>query len=666
MGPLLDSVTDYLVRQSWQIPAVFVLVAAACWGVRKASAHWRYLLWLVVLAKCLVPGLISVPLAVMPQKTELPPASIAVPSPVAAVEAKNERAIEHAAPVDKPVSSMPQDAAAPFGRHTVPRVDLSLRSWLTIVWLPGAGLFLVYASIRAWTTHRRLKQSRRRADREIRTMVAELTERLGLKKAPAVYIVDAVAQPFVWGWLRGSIYLPKQFITTGTREQREAILTHELAHVARWDAAANLVQILAQAMFFFHPMVWWTNRQIRREREKCCDEIVIASLGIAPKQYGEAIVNALVAEYETSQAFASLAVAGRLKHIEERIQTILCPNRRFYHRPSWPAVTTAMLLAACAVPTALILTARGGTAEPPSTRASQTAAQPAVGAAAEAKVKRPSTEADARPVRGKVIDENGKPVAGADVWLPVYTRERHVLHTKADSQGRFALEVPSAWLAEAQPWNQATSLWAHAEGRQLGTAKALLSQEVVDALIQLGPATDTAFVVLTPEGRPCVGALVAPYYVKAGLGYEPLPEELAARVGARTDAEGRVRLPAVSRDVLFQVRVSTREFGIQLQRTDKSEPLAIVGQAIRLRPVCKVEGRVIADQPEMTRASGWFLPQKNTQATRPRGRPKASPMSNPTSKVASLFRQWPSVDCGLTLGWMKASRCARDCRSSST
>jgi hypothetical protein len=36
-------------------------------------------------------------------------------------------------------------------------------------------------------------------------MVAELTERLGLKMAPAVYIVDAVAQPFVWGWLRGSI-----------------------------------------------------------------------------------------------------------------------------------------------------------------------------------------------------------------------------------------------------------------------------------------------------------------------------------------------------------------------------------------------------------------------------------------------------------------------------
>lgn len=51
-------------------------------------------------------------------------------------------------------------------------------------------------------------------------MVAELTERLGLKMPPAVYVVDAAAQPFVWGWLQDSIYLPEQF-TTGTREQRQ-------------------------------------------------------------------------------------------------------------------------------------------------------------------------------------------------------------------------------------------------------------------------------------------------------------------------------------------------------------------------------------------------------------------------------------------------------------
>src|SRR5208283_541627 len=66
MVPFLTTVADYLMRQSWQITAVFVLVAVACWGLRKKNAHWRHLLWLVVLLKCLIPAPINVPLAILP------------------------------------------------------------------------------------------------------------------------------------------------------------------------------------------------------------------------------------------------------------------------------------------------------------------------------------------------------------------------------------------------------------------------------------------------------------------------------------------------------------------------------------------------------------------------------------------------------------------------
>ena len=50
-------------------------------------------------------------------------------------------------------------------------------------------------------------------------------------------------------------------------------------------------------------------------------------------------------------------------------------------------------------------------------------------------------------------------------------------------------------------------------------------------VIRLGAATDTSFIVLDPEGRPCEGALVEPYYIRTSLGSQPLPEELVARVG---------------------------------------------------------------------------------------------------------------------------------------
>ena len=90
-------------------------------------------------------------------------------------------------------------------------------------------------------------------------------------------------------------------------------------------------------------------------------------MGADPRQYGQAIVDTLVAEYESNQPVPSLAVTGRLKNIEDRIDTILRPNRRFLRRPSWMAVVTVILLAACVVPTALVPTVRGESAAPGAT-----------------------------------------------------------------------------------------------------------------------------------------------------------------------------------------------------------------------------------------------------------------------------------------------------------
>ena len=49
MENTLNQIANYLLNQSWQIAAVFAAVAVACWILRKSSAHWRYLLWLIVL-----------------------------------------------------------------------------------------------------------------------------------------------------------------------------------------------------------------------------------------------------------------------------------------------------------------------------------------------------------------------------------------------------------------------------------------------------------------------------------------------------------------------------------------------------------------------------------------------------------------------------------------
>ena len=142
---------------------------------------------------------------------------------------------------------------------------------------------------------------------------------------------------------------------------KRQVLGHELSHVQRFDAVVNILQVIAQAIFWFHPFVWWANKKIRAEREKCCDEMAIAHLGAKAKDYSTAIVNTLIAEHESTRPVPSLAVAGPVKNIEERIKTIMKPGKKFYKRPSSSAVIVLMLAALLTVPIGCVLTRRAKT-----------------------------------------------------------------------------------------------------------------------------------------------------------------------------------------------------------------------------------------------------------------------------------------------------------------
>jgi beta-lactamase regulating signal transducer with metallopeptidase domain/uncharacterized GH25 family protein len=619
MGTSLTAIADYLVSQSWQILVVFAVVAAACCALRKASAHWRYLLWLVVLAKCLAPGLVSVPLPVLPQKAEPHQASSVVTMElVAGSVVERDMAANDPSPTVAPlaasqsqlVASSDTDAAT-----TLPMANLTLRDWAAIAWIVGVALFVVLMSQRAWTTQRRLQRTRRPADAEVRTAVAAAAERLGLRKLPTVYMADGIAQPFVWGWLRGDIYLPQQFAGAGTRAERQAILAHEIAHVARWDAAANLVQIIAQAVFFFHPVLWWTNRQIRREREKCCDEIVIAGLGANPRQYGEAIVNALVAEYEASGPIPSLAVAGGLKNIEERIKTILNPERRFYRRPSWLAVATVMLLAACAVPTALVLTARGDQAQPsPGDSASQPASKPATDAATRAKGKRPAADAGAagdwKP--GQVLDirvinsRTQEPLPGvklkADFWaVKTKTFDQTKIQT-TDAKGRCEIRLPD---------------WAPDEVRIYPTKTGFVPLFVYwgsrpgppdipkTATIPMEPGTIYGGVVQDEKGEPIPAAIVTVHYTGESFGgTSRVSPYIDTKV--TTDKKGRWRVDFMPSKIIedeLRIFLTHPDFvsdqfqrsilHIPITKRPPIEKLKAETALMVMRKGTKVEGRVV-------------------------------------------------------------------------
>jgi internalin A len=344
--PVLTHIADYLWTQSWQIALLVVAVALASWALRNRSAHVRYLLWLLVLAKCLTPPLVEVPLAVLPDRA--PPAATPILSTTAPQEEVAQTTVEKRLP-PTPTSAPPEP------------LHLTTRQWLAVGWLAGVAVFASIALTKAARTILWLRRERRTLPRTSGDSFEETFRSLRVKRPPHIWLIEGVGQPFVWGFLRGDIYLPNRFAGIEDDEHRRDILAHELSHVLRFDAAVNILQIIAQAIFWFHPLLWWANQRIRREREKCCDEVAIAHLGAKPKDYSIAILNTLIQAQESTRPVPSLAVAGPVKNIEERIRAMLRPGKRFHTRPSLAVAAMIVLVAFVAVPTTLVLTARGQT-----------------------------------------------------------------------------------------------------------------------------------------------------------------------------------------------------------------------------------------------------------------------------------------------------------------
>ncbi len=110
------------------------------------------------------------------------------------------------------------------------------------------------------------------------------------------------------------ILLPAALASGLSLDQLQTIVTHELAHIRRFDLLVNLLQRFVEAMLFFHPAVWYVSRRINIERENATDDMVL-SAGFGPVHYADALVRMAELSYALRHRQpvgqgAALAAAG--------------------------------------------------------------------------------------------------------------------------------------------------------------------------------------------------------------------------------------------------------------------------------------------------------------------------------------------------------------------
>ena len=319
MSRFVELSTDWLMVASVRIGLLFVVLGLAAFalrsaGVRARAALWRAGLVLMAVLACLPvawPPRGSIAVSSSPSSSWALPVLLRVGSVPATVAARP--------PVVAPdsVASSPEvlgarGAPAPFGwpwAHAI-----------AMLWAGGALVQLARLCAGACGLARRIRASEPIEDEGARRTLARVRDALPSTGDVALRATSWPGAPAVCGWTRPVVLLPASW-STWPASRLEAVLSHELLHVAHRDRWFSRAAALLRAAFWFHPAVLYAARQTTRFQELCCDSAVVRS-GMNALEYAEHLVHLARSKAGGRPAVCSLPFAQR-SSLEERVRMLV-------------------------------------------------------------------------------------------------------------------------------------------------------------------------------------------------------------------------------------------------------------------------------------------------------------------------------------------------------
>jgi beta-lactamase regulating signal transducer with metallopeptidase domain/5-hydroxyisourate hydrolase-like protein (transthyretin family) len=572
----------------------FAVLAVLVFGVirvgRIRSARLASLLWLLVLAKPLVSLAIGSPLPLV--RMEVAPAVIAAPTPVEAAahvdpqtsvarpmagEAQASRlsaddlddtaatGLAQPAPettsaeITNTVTTPPIDSAA---APPVPSVSSS-RPWnpaaiVLTIWLTGTACF-AGLSLLDRVRVLRLVRGAQLPEASLSARYHAVASQLGLKRPVRLRITTALEGPALVGSVFPTILIPAWLADDSNHARLDWALRHELMHWKLLDPFASLVRELAQILFYFHPAAWWAGRQWEISAERACDRAIVTN-DLDSHDYAEQLYGILVGMQGRLRARIGNGLFATRTQIGQRIAALLNGPRTPHPHLSALALVIVTLVAAVTLSIGGAFAdkhLKGHDSEKPDDSQNTTAVaqaekpaekpaepSPAVvppPSASVASTSRPSV-AEPKPANtsdaaftyaGTVVDDHGKPVAGAklalDYWRASFPPGDIPSLAVSDAQGRFQFSRRQSDFSDAGswgPWWLSAMLVATKEGYGLAGARSIPFETTGKLAAEQRqqpravPAKGTNILKLVPDdvpihgrildaqGRPVSGALV--------------------------------------------------------------------------------------------------------------------------------------------------------------
>lgn len=311
-----------LIHFVWQGLVIGALFSAARALVPAESSSIRYALGLAALAMlALCPALTL--WAIWPQPESVGMANASAPLVVQSAVFP---------------SMEPAESVSSFSR---------LLPLFVICWMAGVS-FMIGRAIHQWRALERIATRLAYRRTELEEILLRVAQRFGGMPGARVLVSGFIDTPTLIGWFKPVILLPAAVVSGFPREQLELILAHELGHLRRYDHFVNLGQAVIETLLFYHPVVHWISREVRHEREICCDNLVLRLTDSEPREYARTLA-ALEDIRQLTPQLSLAASGGMLLDRVRRIvgsKSLLSASRRS-HRGAWliTAVSTAMVVA---------------------------------------------------------------------------------------------------------------------------------------------------------------------------------------------------------------------------------------------------------------------------------------------------------------------------------
>ena len=147
--------------------------------------------------------------------------------------------------------------------------DASGHAWTIVLlgWSSVTALLIASSLIRITRCLRRAIRAQSATQPELDRLLHRLKTQLKVKRAARLVVTQAAIGPAVLGLVRPVILIPERILRGRSAEQLEPMLAHELLHIRRGDLWIGMLQVVAQAIWWFNPLVWYASRTISREAE---------------------------------------------------------------------------------------------------------------------------------------------------------------------------------------------------------------------------------------------------------------------------------------------------------------------------------------------------------------------------------------------------------------